>query len=104
MAARGPETDTPPMPMPAFTWKRRMAVAAGAARGLSHLHDHEKMVHGNLTSTNILLDAHLVPKLSDFGLSRLMTQSANSAVLASAGALGYRAPELTKMKKEEKTP
>ncbi|BAF28966.2 Os12g0107700 [Oryza sativa Japonica Group] len=38
-------------------------------------------------------------KIADFGLSRLMTTAANSNVLAAAGALGYRAPELSKLKK-----
>ncbi|KAK7851660.1 putativeinactive leucine-rich repeat receptor-like protein kinase imk2 [Quercus suber] len=36
---------------------------------------------------------------ADFGLSRLMTAAANSNVIATAGALGYRAPELSKLKK-----
>ena len=39
------------------------------------------------------------PKLSDFGLSRLMTSAANANVIATATALGYRAPELTKLRK-----
>lgn len=89
--ARGPETP--------LTWQTRMNIAIGAARGLAYLHDQERIIHGNLTSSNILIDAHLNPKLSDFGLSRLMTPAANSNVIATAGALGYRAPELTKLRK-----
>ncbi|MCO5550970.1 hypothetical protein L7F22_004465 [Adiantum nelumboides] len=89
--ARGP--DTP------LTWQMRMGIATGAARGLVYLHEEQKMIHGNLTSSNILIDAHQNAKLSDFGLSRLMTQAANSNVIATAGALGYRAPELTKLRK-----
>lgn len=71
----------------------------GTAHGLCYLHTHENMVHGNLTSSNILLDEHINAKISDFGLSRLMTTAANSNVIATAGALGYRAPELSKLKK-----
>lgn len=89
--ARGP--DTP------LNWQTRMNIAVGVARGLAYLHDHEQIIHGNLTCSNILLDAHLNPKLSDFGLSRLMTAAANSNVIATAGALGYRAPELTKLRR-----
>ncbi|KAJ7557981.1 hypothetical protein O6H91_04G019500 [Diphasiastrum complanatum] len=89
--ARGPET--------LFGWTARMKIAAGAARGLNYLHMQEKIIHGNLSSSNILLDSNLSAKISDFGLARLMTASANSNVIATAGAQGYRAPELTKLKK-----
>ncbi|RLM58327.1 putative leucine-rich repeat receptor-like protein kinase IMK3 [Panicum miliaceum] len=80
-------------------WATRMTVAKGTARGLAYLHDDMSIVHGNLTASNVLLDEQCNPKISDFGLSRLMTTAANSNVLAAAGALGYRAPELSKLKK-----
>eukprot|EP00250_Pteridium_aquilinum_P019829 c24590_g1_i1 orf=204-2549(+) len=89
--ARGPETP--------LNWHTRLNIAAGAARGLAHLHNNERIVHGNLTSSNILLDSRMHAKLSDFGLSRLMTTAANASVIATASALGYRAPELTKLRK-----
>lgn len=82
-----------------MTWQTRMIIAIGAAKGLVYLHDELKIIHGNLTSSNILIDAHQNAKLSDFGLARLMTPAANSNVIATAGALGYRAPELTKLRK-----
>ncbi|TVU51543.1 hypothetical protein EJB05_02978, partial [Eragrostis curvula] len=80
-------------------WATRMIIAKGTARGLSYLHDDMSIIHGNLTASNVLLDEQNNPKISDFGLSRLMTAAANSNVLAAAGALGYRAPELSKLKK-----
>ncbi|XP_042509052.1 probably inactive leucine-rich repeat receptor-like protein kinase IMK2 [Macadamia integrifolia] len=89
--ARGP--DTP------IDWPTRMNIAMGTTRGLCYLHMNENMVHGNLTSGNILLDENTNAKISDYGLSRLMTTAANSNVIATAGALGYRAPELSKLKK-----
>ncbi|CAA6662540.1 unnamed protein product [Spirodela intermedia] len=89
--ARGP--DTP------IDWPTRMKIVMGATRGLHHLHTHENMVHGNLTSGNILLDEQVNAKIADYGLSRLMSAAANSNVIATAGALGYRAPELSKLKK-----
>uniref|UniRef100_A0A0D9XW26 Protein kinase domain-containing protein n=1 Tax=Leersia perrieri TaxID=77586 RepID=A0A0D9XW26_9ORYZ len=82
-----------------INWETRMTIAKGTARGLAFLHDDMSIVHGNLTASNVLLDDHTNPKIADFGLSRLMTTAANSNVLAAAGALGYRAPELSKLKK-----
>uniref|UniRef100_A0ACD5XTW0 Uncharacterized protein n=1 Tax=Avena sativa TaxID=4498 RepID=A0ACD5XTW0_AVESA len=80
-------------------WATRMVIAKGTARGLTYLHDDMSIVHGNLTASNVLLDEDSSPKIADIGLSRLMTAAANSSVLAAAGALGYRAPELSKLKK-----
>ncbi|KAL5204181.1 hypothetical protein ABZP36_009052 [Zizania latifolia] len=80
-------------------WETRMTVAKGTARGLAFLHDDMAIVHGNLTSSNVLLDDNTNPKIADFGLSRLMTPAANSNVLTAAAALGCRAPELSKLKK-----
>lgn len=69
------------------------------ARGLLYLHSHENIIHGILTSSNVLLDENTNAKIADFGLSRLMSAAANVNVIATTGALGYRAPELSKLKK-----
>lgn len=69
------------------------------ARGLSYLHNNVNIIHGNLTSSNVLLDDNYHARIADYGLSKLMTTAANSNVIATAGALGYRAPELSKLKK-----
>ncbi|KAF3329865.1 inactive leucine-rich repeat receptor-like protein kinase IMK2 [Carex littledalei] len=69
-------------PETSIDWPTRMNIAKGTARGLVYLHDSANSVHGNLTSTNILLDDSLSPKIADFGLPRLMSAAANSAALA----------------------
>ncbi|KAK1321555.1 putative leucine-rich repeat receptor-like protein kinase IMK3 [Acorus calamus] len=74
--ARGP--DTP------IDWPMRMNIATGTARGLLHFHTKANIIHGNLMSGDILLDEHLNPKISNFGLSRL---------IATTSALGYATPE-----------
>ncbi|KAF7825489.1 putative inactive leucine-rich repeat receptor-like protein kinase IMK2 [Senna tora] len=89
--ARGPEI--------VIDWPTRMRIALGVTRGLCYLHTQENIVHGNLTSSNILLDEQTNAHITDFGLSRLMTTSANTNIIATAGSLGYNAPELTKTKK-----
>lgn len=76
-----------------------MKIAKGMTRGLLYLHSNVNIIHGNLTSSNVLLDEHTNAKIADYGLSRLMTAAANANVIATAGALGYRAPELSKLKK-----
>lgn len=90
-AARGPEI--------VIEWPTRMKIVIGVTRGLSYLHSQENIVHGNLTSSNILLDEQTEAHITDFGLSRLMTTSANTNIIATAGSLGYNAPELSKTKK-----
>ncbi|CAH2063998.1 unnamed protein product [Thlaspi arvense] len=89
--ARGPDVH--------INWPTRMSLIKGMARGLFYLHTHANLIHGNLTSSNVLLDENINAKISDYGLSRLMTTAAGSSVIATAGALGYRAPELSKLKK-----
>ncbi|XVE62085.1 hypothetical protein DITRI_Ditri06bG0091200 [Diplodiscus trichospermus] len=88
--ARGPETT--------IDWPTRMKIAIGVTRGLNYLHTQENIIHGNLTSSNILLDEQTNGHIADFGLSRLMTAAASTNVIATAGTLGYRAPELSKLK------
>ncbi|PIA37472.1 hypothetical protein AQUCO_03000209v1, partial [Aquilegia coerulea] len=89
--ARGPETT--------IDWPTRLNIIVGTARGLEYLHAQNNMVHGNLTTGNVLLDENTNAKIADYGLSRLMTTAANSNVIATAAALGYRAPELSKLKR-----
>ncbi|KAJ0538607.1 putative protein kinase RLK-Pelle-LRR-III family [Helianthus annuus] len=89
--ARGPNTP--------IDWPTRMRIMKGMTRGLVNLHTQQNIIHGNLTSNNVLLDDYLNPKIGDYGLSRLMTTAGNMNVVATAGALGYRAPELSKLKK-----
>ncbi|CAL9239477.1 unnamed protein product, partial [Arabidopsis halleri] len=89
--ARGPDVH--------INWPTRMSLIKGMARGLFYLHTHANIIHGNLTSSNVLLDENINAKISDYGLSRLMTAATGSSVIATAGALGYTAPELSKLKK-----
>ncbi|KAH9614298.1 hypothetical protein KSS87_013361 [Heliosperma pusillum] len=89
--ARGPEIT--------IDWPTRMKIALGITRGLNHLHNQENLVHGNLASSDVYLDEQNKPKVTDYGIHRLMTDTANTNVSATAGATGYRAPELPKTKK-----
>lgn len=56
----------------ALSWKRRLEICIGAAKGLSDFHHTFKQttLHRDLKSTNIWLDENWNPKVSDWGLSK----------------------------------
>ena len=54
-------------------WSTRFNICLGTARGLAYLHEDSRprTVHRDVKASNILLDAKLCPKISDFGLAKL---------------------------------
>ena len=54
-------------------WPTRLNICLGTARGLAYLHEESRprIVHRDVKASNILLDANLFPKISDFGLAIL---------------------------------
>ncbi|XP_010264856.1 PREDICTED: MDIS1-interacting receptor like kinase 1 [Nelumbo nucifera] len=75
-------------------WVSRYSVAAGVAQGLAYLHHdcHPPVIHRDVKSNNILLDANLEARIADFGLARMMLRK-NETVSMVAGSYGYIAPE-----------
>ncbi|XP_051182214.1 receptor-like serine/threonine-protein kinase At2g45590 [Lolium perenne] len=71
-------------------WPRRLAVARDVAAALHYLHfvAHPPVVHGDVKPSNVLLDAHLRARLSDFGLARIKSEEEENGELHSGGALG----------------
>ncbi|GER24657.1 leucine-rich receptor-like protein kinase family protein [Striga asiatica] len=87
---------------PPLTWAQRLKIAVDIARGLNYLHFDRAIPHGNLKSTNILLDGpDLNARVADYCLHRLMTQLGTIEQILDAGVLGYRAPELVSSKKPQ---
>jgi serine/threonine protein kinase len=77
-------------------WKQRFDIALGVARGLAYLHHEcsEWVIHCDVKPENILLDENLMPKITDFGLAKLLNRGgSNINVSKIQGTRGYLAPE-----------
>ncbi|CAM6047953.1 unnamed protein product, partial [Sphagnum compactum] len=92
----------------ALDWGTRCNIALRAAQGIAYIHDHggggggggqqqqhyhqhRKCVHGNIKSSNVLLNSDMEVGISDFGLVQLL---ATTPPVASK-IVGYRAPEVS---------
>lgn len=76
-------------------WKTRLNIALGAARGIAYLH-HEcryNIIHCDIKPENILLDTDFAPKVSDFGLAKLLGKDVSRIITNIRGTRGYLAPE-----------
>lgn len=83
-----------PGELPPLSLSDRLSIAVDAARCLTHLHIERAIPHGNLKSTNILIQTPgPTTLLTDYSLHRLMTSAGTSDQVLNAGALGYRPPE-----------
>ncbi|XP_051205718.1 G-type lectin S-receptor-like serine/threonine-protein kinase SRK [Lolium perenne] len=79
----------------ARNWRTRYAIIKGICEGLAYLHEKLKppMYHLDLKLTNVLLDENRSPKISDFGMSRLILEERTKKTNSSLGTLGYIPPE-----------
>ncbi|KAF6147692.1 hypothetical protein GIB67_003023 [Kingdonia uniflora] len=80
---------------PVLEWQERVEIALGTARGLVYLHSgcEHKIIHCDVKPENILLHDHSQVKISDFGLSKLLSPEQSSHFTTMRGTRGYLAPE-----------
>ncbi|XP_066337679.1 uncharacterized protein [Miscanthus floridulus] len=69
-------------------WHTRYQIIKGICEGLCYLHKEKDIIHMDLKPASILLDDDMVPKIADFGISKLICTSDERL-----RQLGYSAPE-----------
>ncbi|XP_073145335.1 probable inactive receptor kinase At1g48480 [Henckelia pumila] len=71
-----------------LSWEIRSRIALGAARAIEYLHSNGPgTTHGNIKSSNIFLTNYYYARVSEQGLTQVVSPSSNMD--------GYRAPEVT---------
>ncbi|PRQ49140.1 putative protein kinase RLK-Pelle-SD-2b family [Rosa chinensis] len=76
-------------------WEERMGVARNIARGFLYLHEEcdTRIIHCDIKHQNILMDEYMCPKISDFGLAKLLQPEQTRTTTGIRGTKGYVAPE-----------
>lgn len=76
-------------------WETRLKMVYGTAKGVAHIHSQSgggRLVHGNIKSSNVFLNAKGYGSFSRAGMATLMHSLPRNA-------FGYRAPEITDTRK-----
>lgn len=76
-------------------WSTRYHIAIATAQGIAYFHEQcrNRIIHCDIKPENILLDENFCPKVSDFGLAKLMGREHSHVVTMVRGTRGYLAPE-----------
>ncbi|MCO5570469.1 hypothetical protein L7F22_024191 [Adiantum nelumboides] len=79
----------------ALDWKTRFNIALGVAKGIAYCHEQcrSRIIHCDIKPENVLLEHDYNPKVSDFGLAKLVSKSQTRVITAIRGTRGYVGPE-----------
>ncbi|KAF8388470.1 hypothetical protein HHK36_027142 [Tetracentron sinense] len=78
-----------------LSWDRRVKILRDCALALRYLHHYIDgcIVHRDIKLTNILLTDNMDPKLSDFGLAKMLGMEESKVFTDVRGTIGYMDPE-----------
>ncbi|CAI8604766.1 unnamed protein product [Vicia faba] len=79
-----------------LTWPERYSIIKGIARGILYLHEDSrlKVIHRDIKPSNVLLDNNMIPKISDFGMARMVDiEQIQGFTNRVVGTYGYMSPE-----------
>ncbi|KAG2541189.1 hypothetical protein PVAP13_9NG609100 [Panicum virgatum] len=86
--------------LPPLSVGQRLNIATDIARCLDYLHNERVIPHGNIKSSNVLIqNSTLSALVTDYSLHRLMTPTGMAEQVLNAGALGYSPPEFSSTSK-----
>uniref|UniRef100_A0A453T3F3 non-specific serine/threonine protein kinase n=2 Tax=Aegilops tauschii subsp. strangulata TaxID=200361 RepID=A0A453T3F3_AEGTS len=72
-----------------YDWQTGYGIIKGICQGLKYLHNELKppIYHLDLKPANVLLDENMVPRIADFGMSRLFRDEKTRATNSSLGTM-----------------
>ncbi|ESW15183.1 hypothetical protein PHAVU_007G051100 [Phaseolus vulgaris] len=79
-----------------LSWSQRFKIIEGIAQGILYLHEHSrlKVIHRDIKPSNILLDKNMNPRISDFGMAKIMEiDQDHGKTKRIVGTYGYMSPE-----------